>query len=99
SRMWVYQYDIAGRTRRITLGNVNAIGIDDARKTAGQLQGKVRLGHDPVGEKAESQARAATTFANVMKNYLEAIKSRVRTLSYNTAEYRLRVFCKPLHPL
>jgi hypothetical protein len=31
SRMWVYQYDIAGRTRRVTVGNVNAISIQDAR--------------------------------------------------------------------
>jgi integrase len=99
SRMWIYQYDIAGRTRRITLGNVNAISIQDARKTAGQLQGKVRLGHDPVGEKAESQARAANTFAIVMKNYLAAKKSRMRQLSWNTAEYRLRAFCAPLHLL
>jgi hypothetical protein len=28
SRTWVYQYDFAGRTRRITLGNVNARAQD-----------------------------------------------------------------------
>src|SRR5262245_36076140 len=67
-RTWIYQYDYAGRTRRFTIGNVVAIGIEDARKTAGQLSGKVRLGHDPVGEKAESQARTATTCGIVMKN-------------------------------
>jgi integrase len=99
SRKWIYQYDIAGRTRRITLGNVNAIGIDDARKTAGQLQGKVRLGDDPVGEKAESQARAATTCGIVMKNYLDVVKPRIRPLSWNTREYRFRAFCQLLHPL
>jgi integrase len=99
SRMWVYQYDIAGRTRRVTLGNVNAISIQDARKTAGELSGKVRLGHDPVREKAESQAREANTFAIVMKKYLETIKSQIRTSTCETTEYRLRVFCKPLHPL
>ena len=54
SRMWVYQYDIAGRTRRITLGNVNAISIQDARKTAGELHAKIRLGRDPAVEKAEN---------------------------------------------
>jgi Arm DNA-binding domain/Phage integrase family/Phage integrase, N-terminal SAM-like domain len=99
SRKWVYQYDIAGRTRRMTLGNVNAIGIQDARRTAGEVSGKVRLGRDPVGEKAESRARAANTFASVMKNYLEMLKLRVRESTYKTAEYRLRAFCEPLHPL
>src|SRR5262245_47410184 len=64
SRKWVYQYDIAGRSRRVTLGNVNAISVQDARKTAGQLHGKVRLGRDPMMEKAEGLARAADTFAS-----------------------------------
>src|SRR5215471_12267092 len=58
SRMWVYQYDFAGHTRRRTIGNVNAISIDDARKTAGQLQSKVRLGDDPALEKAKKLKRA-----------------------------------------
>jgi integrase len=99
SRMWVYQYDIAGRTRRITLGNVNAISIQDARKTAGELSGKVRLGRDPVMEKAESRARAANNFATVMDNYLKAAKLQMRPITYEGTEYRLRVFCKPLHTL
>jgi integrase len=99
SRMWVYQYDISGRTRRITLGNVNAITIQDARKAAGALQSKVRLGHDPVTEKAESRNRAANTFASVVRLYLIAAKQWLRTSSWNAAEYHLRAFCKPLHPL
>jgi integrase len=99
SRMWIYQYDIVGRTRRITLGNVNAITIQDARKAAGALQGKVRLGRDPVMEKAESRDRAANTFASVMRTYLMMAKLRLRGSSWKAAEYHLRVFCKPLHPL
>src|SRR5215831_14658188 len=95
--MWIYQYDIAGHTRRITLGNVNAIGIDDARKTAGQLQGKVRLGRDPVAEKAESRSR--TTFAEVMDNYLKMSKLWVRASSWNNTYYRLKTICAPLHSL
>jgi hypothetical protein len=78
SRNWVYQYDFAGRTRRITLGNVNAVSIQDARRTAGQLHGKVRLGQDPMMEKAESLARAADTFASVMDSHLKMAKVRIR---------------------
>lgn len=98
SRKWVYQYDIAGRSRRVTLGNVNAISVQDARKTAGQLHGKVRLGRDPMMEKAEGLARAADTFASVMVSHLKMAKVRVRTHSWNTKKYHLTAFCRPLHP-
>jgi Arm domain-containing DNA-binding protein/integrase-like protein len=98
SRKWIYQYDIVGRTRRITLGNVNAISIQDARKTAGQLHGKVRLGQDPMMEKAESLARAADTFASVMDNHLKMTKVRMRPHSWKTRKYQLTAFCKLLHP-
>jgi site-specific recombinase XerD len=98
--MWIYQYDIAGRTRRITLGNVNAIGIDDARKIAGQLQSKVRLGKDPVREKAENREREALTFANVLKSFLEVQKRTTRASTWKTTNSLLgEHYCKSLHPL
>jgi integrase len=99
SRMWVYQYDIAGRTRRVTLGNVNAISIQDARRTAGELSSKVRLGRDPMMEKAEGLARAADTFATVMDSYLKMVKPLMRAKTYEQSEQVLTMVCKPLHPL
>src|SRR5262245_28163516 len=62
SRSWIYQYDIAGRTRRITLGNVSAIDPAKARQIASELHAKVRLGQDPASDRAESRARADETF-------------------------------------
>ena len=99
SRMWVYQYDYAGCTRRKTLGNVSGMGIEDARKSAGKLQGKVRLGHDPVREIAEKRELEAVTFASVMKTYLAAVKLELRTRTWKDTERFLKVHCKPLHPL
>jgi integrase len=100
SRMWVYQYDIGGRTRRHSIGNVNAIGIDDARKIAGQLQSKVRLGEDPVREKAEKLERAAHTFANVLESFLEVQKRTTRASTWRTTNSLLgREYCKLLHPM
>jgi integrase len=98
-RTWIYQSDIAGRTRRMTLGNVNAIGKEDARKTAGELSAKVRLGDDPVREKAKKLERAANTFANVMETYLADAKLRMRESSYEQMEMRLGTPCEPLYPL
>jgi integrase len=99
SRMWVYQYDISGRTRRITLGNVNAIPIQDAHKTAGQLSGKVRLGDDPVREKAEKLEREALTFANVLKSFLEVQKRATRIRTFKVTTSLLGECCKPLYPM
>jgi len=99
SRMWVYQYDIAGRTRRITIGNVNAIGIEEARKIAGQLQSKVRLGEDPVREKAEKLERAAHTFANVLESLLEVQKRTTRARTWKVTSSLLGKCCKPLYPM
>jgi integrase len=99
SRMWIYQFDFAGRTRRITIGNVIAIGIEDARKIAGQHQGEVRRGHDPVGEKAKSLARAAVIFADVLKNFLEVKKQTNRKGTYRATRDYLGEPCKLLHPM
>jgi integrase len=96
---WVYQFDIAGRTRRHTIGNVNAIGIEAARKTAGELQSKRNLGDDPVREKAEKLERAAHTFASVLKNFLEVQKRTTRALTWITTNLLLGEPCKPLYPM
>jgi integrase len=100
SRMWIYQYDIAGRTRRITIGNANAIGIEEAHKIAGQLQGKVRLGSDPAQEKAEKIERATHTFGNVLKDFLMVQKRTTRWGTYRATNSFLGVdFCSSLHPM
>ena len=96
--MWVYQYDFAGHTHRKTLGNVNAISIQDARKTAGELSAKVRLGRDPVREIAENRERAADTFASVMDSYLMAAKLRLRASTWKSADYHLRVVLQAAAP-
>jgi integrase len=99
-RTWIYQYDIAGRTRRITIGNVIAIGIESARKTAGQLQGEVRRGNDPAAEKNQKLERAALVFANVMKSFLEVKeKTARRTETYLRLRRYLGGPSKSLHPM
>src|SRR4051794_9399410 len=44
SRSWVFQYDFAGKTKRITLGKISAIDASKARAIASELHAKVRLG-------------------------------------------------------
>jgi integrase len=99
SRTWIYQYDFAGRTHRLTLGNVVAIGIEDARKTAGKYQGRVRNGDNPAAEKAEKLERAACTFANVLKNFLEEQKRTTRASTWKGTNSLLGEPCKLLYPM
>src|ERR1044072_1031261 len=71
SRSWVFQYDFAGRTKRITIGSVSAIDAAKARAIAGQLHAKVRLGEDVAAVKAEGKARDAETFGATVKPFLQ----------------------------
>ena len=44
AQTWIFQYKIAGKTRRLVLGQVSAIKLAKARETAGDLHAQVRLG-------------------------------------------------------
>ena len=78
SRSWIFQYDIGGRTRRMTLGNVSAMDPAKARQIAGELHAKVRLGQDPASDRAESRARADETFGACVRLFLAWQRGRVK---------------------
>jgi integrase len=66
-KAWVCVYRFAGRPR--WLGNVNAIGLADARKLAAKALLEVATGKDPGAERRAQ--RSAGTFAELAKRYLE----------------------------
>jgi integrase len=99
SRSWVFQYDFAGKTKRITLGKVSAIDASKARAIASELHAKVRLGQDPAAAKAESEARAAETFGAAVKPYLQWQRARVRPSTLRHLERHLLVNLAPLQSL
>src|SRR5690349_21508945 len=59
SRTFVVQYALGGRQRRMTIGTAKILDAAKARQTARNLLAKVRLGHDPAGERTEAIARAS----------------------------------------
>jgi integrase len=99
SRSWVFQYDFAGKTKRITLGKISAIDASKARAIASELHAKVRLGQDPAAAKAESEARAAETFGAAVKPYLQWQRARVRPSTLRHLERHLLVNLAPLQSL
>ena len=63
SRVWVYQYKIGAKQRRVTLGHLSGLDLEKARKAAGEVHAKTRLGIDAKAEKRSARASAHQTVA------------------------------------
>src|ERR1700758_5109372 len=68
--VWIFQYAIGTKQRRMTLGSARMITLAAARKMATELHANVRLGNDPAASKREGQRRAADTIDAVLRLYL-----------------------------
>jgi integrase len=99
NKQWVVQYRANGKTRRETIGRVERITLDDARKRARASMAKAQLGADPQAEKAQERARASITLDAVATRYLAGAKERLRPSSYEDAERYLKRHLAPLGPL
>jgi len=69
ARAFVLNYVVAGRERRMTIGEYPAWGVAAAREEAKRLRQKVDRGVDPLAEKIA--AREAPTVAELADRYLE----------------------------
>jgi integrase len=95
-RVFVFQFKAQGKSRRITLGNVAAMPLAQARSTAADYYAKVRLGQDPAAERDER--RAALTLGGLVGRYLDHQRNRgmkPKTLA-DVTRY-LNVNARPLH--
>src|SRR5262245_38231857 len=64
SKSFIYQYrDAQGRDRRITVGKVGTLTPDQARRLAGDMAHRVKLGGDPLADKIAT--RNALTVAGL----------------------------------
>ena len=55
---WAVRYRYQGKSRKLTLGACPAIGLNGARKLAGQALARVAAGGDPAGEKQATMQEA-----------------------------------------
>jgi len=99
SASFVFQYSIGTKTRRMSLGKVQAIPIAKVRDLAAQLCLEVRAGKDPAHAKVEARRAATETFAYCAERYLRDARERLRPRSYVEVERHLLKNAKPLHPL
>jgi integrase len=97
SRNWIFQYKLGTKTRRLTLGPLSAMGLEQARRTATELYARVRLGQDPAGDRVEARAKAGETVEWALKKYLQYRKDHLRPRSFEEVERHLLTHCRPLH--
>src|ERR1700712_598109 len=76
-RVWIAQYRLGTKQRRITLGSVELLDPDEARKRARDVLARVQLGSDPQVEKSDARARAVVTLGSVADRYLQKAKGRL----------------------
>jgi len=84
---WVFLYSANGRPRWYTIGAIDAIGLADARKMAGEIAFKVTQGHDPCGER--KLARDKGTFEELHNRYVDEHAKR-RNKSWRQADKLVR---------
>jgi integrase len=98
-RTWIYQYKIGEKHRRLTLGSVDAVTPEKARKAAELEHAKVMLGDDPQGTKAKKRAEAVVTLGAVIPQFLEHKRESRRARTVEELERYLTQHFKPLHGL
>ena len=91
---FVYQYAIAGRTKKFTIGNPDP---EKAFQIAKDLHAQVRVGGDPVAEKKQARVRAGETMAAVLPAYIAHKQIKLRPNSYTQMVRNLQVYARSLH--
>jgi integrase len=97
-RVFIYQYRIGSKNRRLTLGAAVKEAFPDIRKRVIELQAQVRLGQDPAAAKEVARMRVEVeTFKDIADRYLAKQAKVVRTRTYKEDQRNLLVKAKRLH--
>lgn len=95
---WVLRYTVAGKRREMGLGSYPNVTLKEARHQAAIRLGEVRLGADPIEERAAKSAkRKVPTFGECASKYIDNQRDGWRNIKHaqqwtNTIEQ----YCKPI---
>lgn len=99
ARTWIFQYKLAGHTRRMVIGKATAIKAEKALAVArGHYQAVMHRG-DPKNDRAQRKADAANTLGPLVQRYLEIKKDELRPRSLVEVTRHLEGHAKRLHNL
>src|SRR5947209_17105556 len=79
--VYIVQYKLGSQHRRMSLGKVSKVSLDDARKLAKKTFAGVADGVDKATERHESKAAASDTFGKMIPAFLAWLKAK-RSDSY-----------------
>jgi integrase len=91
-RSWLCIYSRFGRSRWLTIGAADAIGLSDARMLAAKAMLAVAQGQDPAAEKKAE--RGAGTFAELAAKYVEQYAKR-HNKSWRASETLIQRYVLP----
>lgn len=99
-RVWIAQYRVGKKQRRVTIGSLDKISADVARTRAKEILANVQLGNDPQSEKAAGRSRAEITLGKIADDYLVGpAKARLRPRSFEEVARHLTAHWKPLRDI
>jgi hypothetical protein len=98
-RTFIAQYKIGKKHRRITLGDVRKVTLDNARQEAKRIFGSVVHGRDPTNEKAERRSAASFTLDALIERYLDAKANELKARSLVETKRHLEKNWSSLHNL
>jgi integrase len=99
AKVWVFQYKLGAKNRRMTLGSVTAVDVGKVRAIASDLYLQVKAGKDPQGQKVKAKIEAAETFKAVAEEFLAYKQAEVRRGSHVGFTHHLIVHARSLHQL
>lgn len=103
ARSWVVRYRVGRRQRVITFAKAGALDPDKARRQAGEILAKAKLGQDARVEiearKAAASAPAAFTMGELIDRYLAFKQPKMRGRSWDETARHLKKHAAPLHAL
>jgi integrase len=98
-RTYILHYKIGPKQRRMTLGNVAKIDLDEAHRKARKLFGKIADGKDPANEKAVARTEASHTFDVIASEFLRVQQAKLKRRTLIETQRFLLKHWKPLHRL
>lgn len=82
SKLWRYKYSHLGKDKRIALGRYPEVGLAEARRKRDDARQKLNEGVDPLAERKREKLvaiyKAANTFGDVAKEYIDKMVSEGR---------------------
>ena len=95
-RVWIIQYRVDGRQRRVTIGDARKVDLKAARAEAEKRFAQITLGRDPQAEKSAAKVKAAVRMGPLADQYLTLKEDKVRRNTYVADKRYLTTYWKPL---